>query len=182
VDPEPVVTFLIEGADALIKTYLGFDPEGEDDLVEIHDPTFTFDLWVRRPPIRAISAISIDGTALDSDSFTFYLEPERKSGLIRNLDRRWSSQPRGISVTYDAGYAIVPADIRDVSVRIAARAFQKGAEFASEGSIPGVRSISLAGSDSITWSDGADDVSKGALDLTTSERHNLSPYRRALIV
>jgi len=178
---EPIVVYLIEGADALIKSYIGYNPEGEDAITEIYDPTFTFDLWVRRPPIRGIDSIEIDGVALDPGSFTAYLEGESKAGLIRNLDRRWSSEPRGIEVVYDAGFAVVPADIRDASVRIVARAFQKGVEFSAEGSVPGIRSISLAGSDSITWSESADDASLGALELQFSERRTLSSYKRAWI-
>jgi len=178
---EPVVAYLIEGADALIAKYLGYDPSPEDALVELYDPTFTFELWVRRPPIRGIDSIEIDGVALDPQAFTAYLEGESKAGLVRNLVSRWSSQPRGIEITYDAGFAVVPFDIRDAAVRIVARAFQKGVEFSAEGSVPGIRSISLAGSDSITWSEGADDASLGALVLQFSERQTLSGYKRAWI-
>lgn len=180
-DPEPVVTYLIEGADALIVSFLGFNPESEDGLVELHDPTFTEDLWVSRPPIRALTSISVDGTAIAASSFVAYLEGERSSGLIRKLNGRWSSLPRGIQVTYDGGYSEVPFDIRDASTRIVARAFQKGTEFAADGHAPGVRSISLAGSDSITWSEGADDVSKGSLALDAVERATLSRYKRSWI-
>ena len=180
--PEPVVDYLIEGADGLIIDYLGFDPQEDAALAEIHDPTGTFDLWVRRPPIASVATITIDGTALAATAFEVYLEDEDKSGLIHRIDgQRWASKRRGIIVTYAAGYATIPFPLRDASIRIVARAFQKGAEFAAEGRTPGVTQIALAGSDSITWSESANDVSTGALQLTAMERQMVSRYKRAWI-
>ena len=179
--PEAVVTYLIEGADSLVKDYLGFDPEEAIGESEIHDPTYTFDLWIRRPPIAAVTSVTVDGTALAATAYTVYLSGEDKSGLIRRIDgQRWSGARRGIVVVYDAGYAVadMPKTIRDASVRIVARAFQQGAAFAAEGNVPGVRSIALSGSDSVTWSDRSDDVAMGALELTGVERVQLARYKR----
>lgn len=180
--PEDVADYLIEGADGLIIDYLGFDPQAEADLIEIHDPSHTFDLWVRRPPIGAVNAVTIDGIALPSSSFVVYLEDEDRSGLIRRIDgARWHSRLRGISVDYDAGYPVIPTPLRDGSVRIVARAFEKGVGFAADGHTPGVLSVSLAGSDSITWSEGANDVAKGALELMQEDRMGISRYKRSWI-
>lgn len=186
-NPEPVVTYLIEGADSLIRDYIGFDPEQADGLAEVHDPTYTPNLWVRRPPIRDVTSITADGVTVDSSLYTFYLMDEDKSGLIRYLNgNRWASEPRGITVTYDAGYlpADLPKTIRDASVRIVARAFQKGVAFAQDGSgaTTGLRSIALAGSDSITWAEGSEDVALKALELTFGESRPLSQYKRGWVV
>lgn len=180
-NPEPVIDYLIEGADSLVKDYLGFDPEVSLGESEIHDPTYTFDLWVRRPPIGAVASVTVDGTLLAGTAYTAYLDGEDKSGLIRRIDgQRWSGARRGIVVVYDAGYAVadMPKTIRDASVRIVAQAFQQGAAFAAEGNVPGVRSIALSGSDSVTWSDRSDDVAMGALEITGVERTQLSRYKR----
>lgn len=182
-DPEPVVDYLIEGSDALVIDYLGFNPEAEDNVAEIHDPTMTINLWVRRPPIRALTSVTLNGDTVDGDAYTTYLQGEDRSGLIRRVDGgRWNGNPRGITVTYDAGFDPVPFSIRDASVRIASRAFQQGVAFAAAGAMPGVRSIALAGSDSITWSESADDVAKGALELGPAERSMLSPYKKGWVV
>lgn len=177
--PEAVADYLIEGADGLIFDEIGFDPQLEADLIEIHDPTHTFDLWVRRPPIAAVNSVTIDGTALAATQYVVYLEDEDRSGLIRRIDgQRWSAPLRGISVDYDAGYAVVPFPLRDASVKIVARAFEKGVGFAADGHTPGVTSVSLAGSDSISWSEAASDVAKGALAITMDELQMISRYKR----
>jgi hypothetical protein len=177
--PEEVATYLIDGAEGLVQDEIGYDPTLEADLVEIHDPSHTFDLWVRRPPISAVNEIQIDGTVLPAEQYTFYLEDEDRSGLIRRIDgARWSSQLRGISVDYDAGYAFAPFPLRDACVKIVARAFEKGVGFAADGHLPGVTSVSLAGSDSISWSEAASDVAAGALELTMGELKMISRYKR----
>ena len=177
--PEEVATYLIEGADGLIFDELGFDPQQDAALIEIHDPSNTFDLWVRRPPINSVTEIQLDGTVLAATAYTAYLNEEDRSGLIRRIDgQRWSSQLRGIRVTYDAGYSTVPFPLRDASVKIVARAFEKGVGFAADGHTPGVTSVSLAGSDSISWSEAASDVAMGALSITMDELKMISRYKR----
>jgi len=175
---DPTVDYLISAADGLIKDEIGYDPEQDAAIVEIHDPSHTFDLWVRRPPINSVTEIQVDGTVLTASQYAAYLEDEDKSGLLRRIGARWSGQARGIQVTYDGGYAVIPTPLRDASVRIAARSFQKGAEFSADENTPGVTSIALAGSDSITWSESANNVALGALELTGAELGMISRYKR----
>ena len=177
--PEDVATYLIQGADGLIFDELGFDPQVQLGESEIHDPSFTFDLWVRRPPINSIVQVVIDAVQVPPAAYTVYLEGEDKSGLIRRIDgNRWTGLLRGISIDYDGGYAVVPFPLRDASVKIVSRAFEKGAGFAADGHLPGVTSVSLAGSDSISWSESASDVAKGALEITMGEMKMISRYKR----
>lgn len=183
-DPDPIVTYLIQGADALVIDYLGYNPEDEDGITEVHDPSSTPNLWVRRPPIRALTSVVVDGVTVDSDNYVAYGAGE-KSGLIRRLSGRWGGPLQATVVTYDGGYAPfgtggdfdLPATIRDASVRIAARAFEAGSAFAAEGHTAGVRSIALAGSDTITWSDGAEEAAEKAMTLTPSVRQMLAPHK-----
>ncbi len=176
--PEAVADYLIEGADGLIVDEIGYDPENDPAIVETHDPSHTFDLWVRRPPINSVASVVVDGTTIDSALYAVYLEDEDKSGLIRRLGARWSGLARGTVVTYDGGYAVIPFPLRDASVKIVSRAFEKGVGFAADGHTPGVTSVSLAGSDSISWSEAASDVAKGALELTMAELMMISTYKR----
>ncbi len=177
--PEEVADYLIEGADGLIFDEIGFDPQLQAGLSEIHDPSHTFDLWVRRPPIASVTSVTVDGTLIAATQYTFYLDGEDKSGLIRRIDgARWSGLLRGTVVVYDAGYTIVPFPLRDASVKIVARAFEKGVGFAADGHTPGVTSVSLAGSDAISWSEAASDVAKGALEITMGELTMISRYKR----
>ena len=176
---DPNIDYLISSADGLIIDELGYDPQVALALVEVHDPSHTFDLWVRRPPIAAVNSVTIDGDLVAATAYTTYLVDEDKSGLIRRIDgQRWRSKLRGISIDYDAGYPTIPTPLRDASVRIAARAFQKGAEFSADENTPGVTKIALEGSDEITWSESANDVSAGAMQLTGVELGMISRYKR----
>jgi hypothetical protein len=177
--PEEVADYLIEGADGLIFDEIGYDPQVSLAEVEIHDPSHTFDLWVRRPPIAAVNSVTIDGTLIAATQYTAYLDGEDKSGLIRRIDgNRWTGLLRGISVDYDAGYAVIPFPLRDASVKIVSRAFEAGVGFGADGHLPGVIAVSLTGSDSIQWSEGASDVAKGALEITMGELKMISRYKR----
>jgi hypothetical protein len=87
-------------------------------------------LWLPELPVTAVSAVSVDGTALDEGAFAF--EP---SGRLLRLEDwgdglshpwGWARGYRNVSVTYDHGYDPLPADLVDVCARVAARQYLGG--------------------------------------------------------
>lgn len=175
-DTDEACAQYIAFADGLIVSYIGFNPEADAARTETHDPTWTDELWVERPPIRAVTSVTVDGTALSLSDTSGYLWYE--SGRLLRTGHVWSSDPQGIVVVYDAGYATVPADISFVSASIAARMMQAGASALPEGgSLAGVKSISLDGSDSVSFGDASLDITAVEI-MSPMDIMILDPYRR----
>lgn len=179
-DPaDVVVAQLIEWADQAVITYIGFDPQAHAGTVENHDGTGSPELYLDRPPIDTITSVVLNGVTLtegvDND---FVVYPEA-GYLLRRGGRIWTAKPRSIVVTYDGGWATVPPDIVVASAQVAARMFQAGAAALPEGA-EGIRQINLAGSDSVTFTDTAQNVTVTPT-ITDNERVLLDPYRRRTV-
>lgn len=176
---EALADQLIAWADASVIAYIGFNPESADALTENHDPTGTDQLWVDRPPIRSVTSVTVDGSALtDSVTAGYKWYP---SGLLLRTGTVWSAYPQGVEVVYNGGYASIPPDLSLVSAAIAARRFQAGvAALPEDGALAGVQSISLSGSDSIAFTATANDFAAGGL-MTEEERATLDYYRRGTV-
>ena len=73
--------------------------------------------WLRLPgqPVSAVSAVSIDGTAVTDYKL-------RSGALWRESGWKPTSEPSEVSVTYTHGLATVPADIVDLVCRLAVQA------------------------------------------------------------
>lgn len=80
---------------------------------------FVQTLQLPEAPVVAVSAISIDGTALGSSDYYW-----NASGLLwRPYGFVWGYQSHAVVVTYDHGFDPVPQDIRGVCLSAAARLF-----------------------------------------------------------
>lgn len=161
-------------ADGIIINYIGFDPNTGAAISETHDPTYTDELWIDRPPVRAVASVTVDGTALtlsDTAGYLWYA-----SGQFLRTGSIWHSDPQGIVIVYDGGYATIPADISFVSASLAARMMQAGSSALPSG-LAGVKQIRLEGSDSVTFGDATLDFSTVAR-LTDTDMMLLDPYRR----
>lgn len=161
-------------ADGIIIKYIGFDPNAEADIVEVHDPTWTQDLWVDRPTIEDVTSVVVDGVTLDESDTSGYVW--YSSGRVRRTGGLWSSDPQGIVVTYDGGYSTIPADLSFVSASLAARMMQAGSAALPSG-LAGVKQIRLEGSDAVTFGDATMDLSAVAR-LTEADKELIDPYRR----
>lgn len=92
-----------------------------------------------------------------------------------------------VVVVYAAGYdfAIDPLlervarVARDTTTRVAARAFQAAAAYAGvPANAGGIKSLTLVGSDSVTYSDAVADVASAAIQLTEADKTALRGIRR----
>ena len=184
-NPEPVVTYLIEGADQTIKTYLQQNVEEQSISGEVHDGDFGRSIIrLRERPVSAVSSVVENGVTLtEGDEYQWYPDGRvvRVSG---DLVRRWQRGPKKISVDYTGGYApgSIPLDIRNVCARMVARQFQAGVVFASTpDSAPGaVRSVSIDGSDSVEYAEPEGVALSELMTLSDDDMRSLSAYRQRL--
>ncbi len=183
--PEPVITYLLEGATQAIKTYVGRELEEDTYTNELYDSEWGRTmLRLRQYPVTAVAAVLENGVALvEGESYEFYT-----SGALARIngsrETRWQIGRKIIDVTYTAGYAApdVPHDIRNVCAGIVARHFQAGANYAATPDAAGnITQVQLDGSDSIGYADDPEMASVGYVDmLMMSEMTALSRYRKRL--
>lgn len=85
-------------------------------------------LWLPELPVRAVSAVSVDGTALLATDYAVDLVTGRLARLWDTYreGRGWWGGYRNVAVTYDHGYATLPDDLVNVCARIAARQYLAG--------------------------------------------------------
>ena len=187
-EPEPVVTALIADAQAHIEAEVG-------RTLETALRSETFDggrvaLFLKAWPVTAVTTVTEDGSALTADDdFLWY--PNGK--LIRvsgDYQVAWRTLKRqAIVVGYTGGFKSPEHDsqlehLGSICAEAVARAFRRGAASAA---IPAdaagaVQSVSLVGSDSITYATGAGEFSgSGGLSqfvfLTEDERGQLNRYK-----
>ena len=178
-DTDAVAQYLLENASAAITTYLDRDIEETVYTGEVYDgPTGSALLLLKSWPVTAIASITENGTLLVYGTDYIWYEDGRVIRIAgdTNVLSLWSAGMQNVVVTYTAGYATVPHAIRDVCARAAARAFEKGAAFASAKD-PGVSKESI-GDYRVTY----DTLLTADLDfvLTRPERQNLDRYKRWL--
>lgn len=158
-DPDATVTGLIAAAQDLIEAEFGRP-------IELANHIETFDgyrvsLWVTHKPIVTVNTLTEDGTAL-TEGTDFEVYPERGK-IIRIFASGYRTyfrayKPRSIQVDYEGGYQ--SGDVRfdafqNLCTEVVARAFRAGAASAqvpaAAGAGGGIQSVSLAGSDSVTF-------------------------------
>lgn len=91
-------------------------------------------LLLRQYPINSVSLITIDGTTIYPDGSNtladlgLYIDNEISGGLF--YDNIWTADtPNNITITYNAGYSIIPFDIEWAVISMIGRIFrQKGNE------------------------------------------------------
>ena len=166
---------LIAAAQGHIERVAGRNIEAASHTETFDGPAST--LWLLNTPVNSITSITVDGTALTSNDYT-YTDYGRLARTVNSRERNWSTtKQQSIVVAYNGGYTTVPYDLQDICANMAARAFQAGA---SNAAVPagseGIKSIMLAGSDSITFRDTAADL-VNAVGLTAQELDMVSYYR-----
>lgn len=191
--PEPVLDYLIEGADALCDESVGWKIEADPGFVETINPPHTDRLYLSRY-VQTVTTVTVDGVAqtegVDDD---FLVYDRRKGYLLRRPESvRWHGKPQGIVVTYDSGYDPfgtggspnhdLPADIRDVCASIVARAFQAAAEWANIPSDAGIKSEKIGDYSYTLQTPAFKSVAMAALKLFPEERSILSRHRRRVLV
>lgn len=181
-EPDSTITARLESASAIIESYCGRTFTSSTVTGEVHDGR-TFTIWLRQPPVASVTTVVENGVTLPADDYRFYSD-----GRLVRLDDAVPANPSWwypylgtVVVTYVGGYTTVPFDVRLVCVRIVERAFKAAAAWASAPVGAGsVRSVTLAGSDSVTYADSVTgSTSEVAVPLTDEDRQILNPYRIA---
>lgn len=110
----------LDTATAEMKAHMG------QNIAQVTADQITLDangagvLFLPERPVTAVSAVTVDGTALtvanDVDWYSY-------GALYRDRDRggTWGDERQSVVVTYTHGYATIPDDIKRVCVKRAAR-------------------------------------------------------------
>lgn len=189
-EPDTTVTALIADAQALIEAEVG-------RTLESAARTETFDggrvtLFLNWFPVTAVATVTEDTDTLTVDDFKWYSSGK----LIRvSSDRQiaWKTTKRqAIDVTYTGGYLTGEPDhdmalehLGSICAEVVARAFRLGAASAAlpAGTAGAIQSVSLEGSDSVTYATGGSGtgVLAGGLGrfifLEEDERRQLGRYK-----
>lgn len=176
-EPDAAITAYLQSASTIIETYCNRVFTSGTVTAEKHDGGHAA-VFLLQPPVTSITTVVENAVTLAAADYMFYSDGRlvRMSGGYPYV---WFWKPQTVVVTYVGGYTTIPFDVRDVCVRIAARAFQAGAAFAGASASAGsLKSITLAGSDSVTYSDAvSSSVATAAVQLTQEDKTVLNPYR-----
>lgn len=114
---------LIETASAQIEAYCKRSfSEVVSITDELHDGNGTAILQPDHTPIAAVSALSIDGIAIDAADYAVYPEsiqlktPDEYDARLRGVQRLFGAGRQNVVLSYTAGYAQVPKLISDAAV------------------------------------------------------------------
>ncbi len=113
------LTELITTASGQIAGYCGREFEIVAVANELHDGDGTDELRVDLTPIVSVSALSIDGEAVDVAELAIYhtMVAFKASGeyspRLRSYGQVFPVGRQNVSISYSAGYAAVPRDIQD---------------------------------------------------------------------
>lgn len=183
-EPEAVVTMLIADAQAMMESEVG-------RALESGNRTETFDggpwpIHLTHWPVTTLTSVTEDGVALTASDFEWYPRGKliRMSGSYQIFWRTW--MPQSLVVVYVGGY-LAGTHTRElehlgsICAEIVARAFRKGADNAAvpAGALGAIQSVSLAGSDSVTYASSSDSASTSGglsqfLYLEEDERRQLA--------
>lgn len=137
-----------------------------DTVLPIVSLDWTWGVLLPQRPVTAVSSVSVNGTP-----YTLGVEYAWNgiSPWIRLAQRTWTTssfqdEPTAV-VTYTAGYATVPAEVKAVALAVAARQYDNP---------QGLRQVSI--DDYSETRAGADDDLAG-VSLLAAERHILKRYR-----
>ncbi len=185
-EPDDVVTQYIAQAQATADNYCHqpLEYSSVTEIFESDQPS----AWrvLERFPISAVASVTEDGILLTSDDYLWYADGRVRrvtgSGVGR-FDRTWSMYPNAVTVVYGAGYGagatapydVTPDDLILGIVTICGDLWRYGAQYAAQGSVP-IKSVTLSGSDTITYAVGMDQRQPG--ELSQAVKMLLAPYVR----
>lgn len=119
------------------------------------DGTGHHPVMLPRYPVTAVSSVTVDGDTLtEGTDYEWY-----RSGLIFRLDGQWPASRQSITVAFTAGHGTVPADIKGLTLQLAATTWSTS--FGKTQESIGDYSYTLA----------------GGLQLSTADRRVVDKYR-----
>lgn len=86
-------------------------------------------------PVSSIASLSINGTVIEQSTLTSgcWSNGWRKVGTALYLTRVRAALPAVATVTYTHGYAVIPADIVDLTCGLASMAFRQDGDYSAAG-------------------------------------------------
>ena len=175
--PEPKADAVIVAAQRAVEAEVGVPFDADTGIISTFtgrgQERLTLPMW----PVSSVSSLTIDGVT-QTETVDFYLDPA--GYLERSLHAGWWSSPRGIVVTYDAGWADetkAPPVVRNLVAEIAARVWQAGISLA-EADVPAGVIQETLGISSLTYGEFAQDGS-WAIQLNESEIQRARKLRRS---
>ena len=149
----------------------------EDDDVIVDGEGLVRKIFLPELPVTEVTVVEEDDIEL-ADGTDYKLG---QHGILHRVGRCWSLGIQNIAITYSHGYDPIPADIKDVCIRAASRAYQAGVRSSGAGAVPGIQSETL-GDHSVTFEQGPGqgEASLGASAapiLLKSEMAILARYR-----
>jgi hypothetical protein len=190
-EPDTTITALIADAQALIESHVG-RPLEDGPRSEIFDGNRVA-LFLKFWPVTAITTVTEDATVLTSADYKFYANGKLIRTSTTGYQIVWKAyKPQSIEIEYDGGYLAGHDDYHDLALEhlgsicaeVVARAFRKGAASAAipAGSAGAVQSVSLAGSDTVTYATGSGESFAGGgltafVYLESHEKDQLGRYR-----
>ncbi len=175
--PEPKVTAVLVACQRAVEAQAGQPFDADTGLVATMGGWGVATLRLPRWPVSAVASVVVDGVTM-VEGTDFVVDP---AGYLPRVPRGnlWWSEPRGIVVTYDAGWAdedSVPALVRDLVASVAARVWQAGIAFSEADAPAGVTQETL-GMYSVTYGEFTHDGS-AAVTLTEEELDRARKLRR----
>jgi hypothetical protein len=134
-----------------------------DETIKLHGtgrPT----LLLPELPVTEVSAVLVEGTALTPADWSL----DGEDGILWRIGDYWPAGIANVTVTYDHGFASVPASIRGIVISLANRLYHQ------HPAVPGLRSEQLA-----AYSYTRDDT--GAAGLNGLERLVLDRHKQRRI-
>jgi hypothetical protein len=190
-EPDTTVTALIADAQALIEAHVG-RPLEDGPRSELFDG-YRVALFLKFWPVTAITTVTEAGVALTATDYLLYPNGKVIRTTTTGTQIPWKAyKPQSIQVDYDGGYLagedamhdLTLAHLGSMCAEVVARAFRKGAANAAvpAGSAGAVQSVSLSGSDTVTYSTGSGESFAGGgltafVYLEQHEKDQLGRYR-----
>jgi hypothetical protein len=182
-DDDPAALAAIDAASAAVRRETGqiLTPVVADQVVL--DGSGSGVLLLPELPVTAVTAISVDGTALETTAWRW-----TRSGLLYRLGAAyrygepWVAGAANVAVTYSHGFDPLPDDLKDVVARIAGRRYQAGQAVVSATGNEGIETAQL-GQYPVTYQAPQSDTrdfwgASAAWLLLPSEKAALAPYRQ----
>lgn len=176
--PEPKVTVVLEAAQRAVEGVVGMPFNAAAALTATMtgrgDKLLTLPRW----PVSTVTTVTVDGV-VEAEGTDYVVDP---AGYLERLPLGglWWSEPRGIVVVYDAGWADetkAPTGLRQLVAQIATRVWQAGIAFAETDGPAGMVQETI-GAYSATYGDFATDGSFG-ITLTEAEEATAQQFKRS---
>lgn len=166
----------IKEASAVIQNYCNQEIGASSSKTFLMDGRGTDKLFLPELPVVQIESVKVDDVALDSTQYAL-----AENGILRRKGGVWPEGARNIEVVYSYGYSAIPADIKGVCYRSAARVYQAQLKANRTDFVDDVKSVSVGDYSIGFGSSGERGESSGNVSaarvLLNSEKEILNKYR-----